>query len=86
MTAPIEVQQFPGRIEPLVAVRFTGGRYNGFQGTVIKSCDDWCSVLIVFHDGNPSQEVVEEFRHLMPLADWLLTKSATERALKGNPT
>lgn len=44
-----------------VAVKFIGGRYNGFHGTIMKACDQFCSVFIR-QDGAPGggSEVVEE--------------------------
>lgn len=69
--------------DPGTVIRFTGGKFNGFQGVVAKSCDSFCSVVVDFE--GKQIEVVEACAHMMPLADWLATKSETERALKGNP-
>ena len=50
----------PGR-----AVKFTGGRYNGFTGT-IRLMGESCAAIVILYDHKPC-EVVEEIRFLTPL-------------------
>lgn len=64
------------------AVRFIGGKYNGFEGQIAKLCDTQCSVLVQY-EGRTS-ELIEETRHLMPMELWQAMKTATELALKGH--
>lgn len=64
-----------------VAVRFVGGKYNGYQGHIAKLCDSVCRVTINF-EGRPC-EIVEELRFVEPLAKWRADKTATELNLRG---
>lgn len=65
------------------AVRFIGGRFNGYQGTLSKVCEAVGSVIIVFE--GRGHEVVEELRHLQPLAEWRASLSPTELTIRGAP-
>ena len=63
------------------AVRFIGGKYNGFQGTTRWVGETLASVVIVFE--GKEHEVVESTAWLQDLAEWRAGKSATELQLKG---
>ena len=65
-------------------VRFTGGKYNGFEGQVAKLCDEYASVIINY-DGKP-HELVESTKFLTPLAQWLQGKNEDELRLRGHNT
>lgn len=66
-----------------LAVRFVGGKFNGFQGHIAKLCETVCSVSINFE--NRQCEIVEEMRFVVPLAKWKADKSETELNLRGGP-
>lgn len=66
---------------PGTSVRFTGGKFNGFTGVVAKVCDTVCSVVITFE--HRPYEVVDEHRHVTPLAEWTAARSTTELKLRG---
>lgn len=51
---------------PGQAVKFTGGRYNGFTGTIRWMGDVWAEIVILYE--NRPCEVLEELRHCTPLA------------------
>ncbi len=65
-----------------LAVRFIGGRYNGFEGT-ISWAGDTCCAVVVEYEGKRIEEV-EGFDFLLPLSAWRAAKSATELQLKGH--
>ena len=65
-------------------VRFTGGKYNGFEGTVAKLCDEYASVVINY-EGKP-HELVESVKFLTPMAQWLQGKNEDELRLRGHNT
>lgn len=63
-------------------VRFTSGRYHGYEGILLKLCDAVCSVSVNY-EGKPV-ELVDELHHLTALAAWRAGKSKEELALKGH--
>ena len=77
--------EYPYKFRWGQAVRFTGGKYNGLQGTV-----RWCgattaSVLADYTEGNGKQttfEVVEDQAFLCDLQEWRQGKSEVELNLK----
>ena len=62
-------------------VRVTGGKYNGFEGTVLKACETVGSIVVILE--NKAHELVVDLAHLTELTQWRASKSATELALKG---
>ncbi len=66
-----------------LAVRFIGGKHNGMKGNTFWVADTCCSVRIEYD--HKVFEVVEEFRHLIPLALWVAGKSEVETSLRGEP-
>lgn len=48
-------------------IKFTGGRYNGFTGT-IRLMGESVAAIIITYDNKPC-EVVEELRHCTALAE-----------------
>lgn len=61
-------------------VRFVGGKHNGWHGQLIKLCDSWCSIRVVY-DNKPI-EVVEEYRFLLPVSLWKAGKTEAELSLR----
>lgn len=50
---------------PGLPVKFTGGRYNGFTGT-IRLMGETVAAIIILYDNRPC-EVIEDLRHCSPL-------------------
>jgi hypothetical protein len=63
-------------------VRVIAGKYNGFEGTVAKLCDSFCSIIIIFE--NRQHELVLEAAALVPLEEWTAGKGETELKLRGH--
>lgn len=57
----------PEHLPPL-AVRVTGGKFNGYEGTLLKRGDFLGSIQITF-EGKP-HEVITDLIHLTPLSEW----------------
>ena len=62
-------------------VRVIGGKYNGYEGTLLKSCDTVGSIEVTFE--GQRHELVVDLGHLVSLTAWRATKSATEITLRG---
>lgn len=56
----------PPEFAPGSPIRFTGGRYNGFTGT-IRLMGDYVAAIIITYNNQPT-EVVEELKFCTPLA------------------
>lgn len=54
--------------QPPLAVKVTGGPFNGYEATLMKRGDFLGSIQIVF-EGKP-HEVITDLIHLTPLAEW----------------
>jgi hypothetical protein len=65
-----------------VTVRVTGGKYNGYQGTLVKACDTVGSIIVDF-DTTP-HELVVDLAHLQSLTAWRAARTATELSLRGS--
>lgn len=63
-------------LEPGVQVKITGGQYNGFTGTLAKTCEAFGSVAMEFE--RTFHEIVVELKFLTPLDTWLSGKSPAE--------
>lgn len=70
--------------EPSVgmSVRVTGGKYNGYEGVVAKTCDAFCSIRV--NHENKQHELVMETKHITPLANWSEGKTNAELTLRGH--
>ena len=66
------------------SVRFTGCKYNGFEGQVAKLGDEHASV-VVNYEGR-QHELVESIKFLTPMAQWLQGKTSDELRLRGHNT
>jgi len=78
--------EYPYKFRWGQAVRFTGGKYNGLQGTVRWVGPTQASILVDYQEANGKPtpfEVVEEQAFLTDLREWTEGKSATELSLKG---
>lgn len=65
-------------------IRFTGGKYNGFNAE-IRWVGTTLASAIIRIDGNPT-EVVERVEFMQDMTAWKASKTATELALKPNVT
>lgn len=65
-----------------LAVRITGGKFNGFDAQIAKLCENHCSVLIEFE--KQIHEVITETKWLTPLHLWAAKKTAVELQLRGH--
>ena len=65
-----------------MAVRFTGGKYNGWEGHIHLAGDTSCAVLCNYE--GKDYEFVEDFQFLTPLKIWTENKSKAELQLKGH--
>lgn len=52
-------------LRPGTPIKFTGGRYNGFTGS-IRFIGDTCASIVILYDNKPT-EVVEDLVHLTAL-------------------
>ena len=43
-------------------VKFIGGKYNGLKGNIVKCCDNFCSVRVLYE--NKPIEIIEEYKFL----------------------
>lgn len=68
-------------LEVGMAVRITGGKYNGLQGQLAKLCATAGSVIV--HYEGRAHELVIDVAHVVELAYWRAQRSATELALRG---
>jgi hypothetical protein len=78
LTVPME-----HNLQPRQAVRFIGGKYNGFQGTTQWVGDLTASVIVVMDTG-AKYELIEDTKFLQDLKEWQSARGKTELALKSN--
>ena len=64
-----------------MAVRFVGGKYNGYQGQITMLSDSFACVTVM-HESKPV-ELVEDTRFLVCLKTWTTGKSKVELNLRG---